>query len=78
VVVGLLGPVLGYRQGGVAGAGGGGPAVAVPALGCLSELLVDVEPGAVDVDPATQPWPGTEQGIVVISAASSSAVINRA
>jgi hypothetical protein len=36
----------------------------VPALGGLGELSVDVEPGTVGVDPATQPWPGTEQGLV--------------
>jgi hypothetical protein len=33
-------------------------------VGRVGELLVDVEPGAVGVDPAAQPGPGPEQGLM--------------
>ena len=49
----------------------------VPLLGCVGKLLVDVESCTVGVDPAAEPWPGRSRASWVISAAFSSAVINR-
>ncbi len=60
----FVGPRARGLQPGTAVEGGGVAALALPVGGRLGQLLVGEEPGPVGMDPAAQPRPGVQQGLM--------------